>query len=313
MNCPTCKTSNENDSRFCLECGRPLENGPEASPARTKRTYLFILLLIPVLALAAGVGYYKYFLPQGIAAVVNGEEIRLSELDAEVLRTAASVQPSDSRLRYQVLNSLITERLVLQEAGKADMAVTKEEVAAALAAARTASGQSEAEFGQQAAVRYGSRKNFEEIFSRRLLVNKFISEKVIPTNADVRTSRLALERWLQDRSAAASVRITLAEQWSGAGCGCCANKAEAGTEARAAKAGCPMEKAGAAAAPAVSAEPANAEKASAAGLRYWHQKHGNDAVAAKVTDFGCHMQVDILKDAKIIGSLRYQSGAISEL
>jgi hypothetical protein len=52
--------------------------------------------------------------------------------------------------------------------------------------------------------------------------------------------------------------------------------------------------------------------ASEAALRFWHQKHGNDPVSTKVTDFGCHMQVDIVKAGKLVGSLRYQAGAISE-
>ena len=303
MNCPTCNTMNDNDSRFCEQCGKSLESGSAAGAAKPRKAYLYALLLIPVLLLAAGVGYYKYFLPQGIAAVVNGEEIRLAELDAEVARTTGLA--ADSKLRYQVLNSLITERLVLQEARKAGVTLSREEFAASLTAAQTASGQSGAEFDRQIAERYGSRQNFEELFSRRLLVNKFFAEKVVPANADVRTSRLALDRWLQDRSAAASVRITLAEQWSGAGCGCCANKAEAATST--ASGNSTAEKTG------PSAALSRADMASEAALSYWHQKHGNDTVSTKVTDFGCHMQVDIVKEGKIIGSLRYQAGAISEL
>jgi hypothetical protein len=61
-------------------------------------------------------------------------------------------------------------------------------------------------------------------------------------------------------------------------------------------------------------EATDAGKAAAdAGLRYWHAKHGSDAVTARFTDFGCHVQVDIVKNEKIIGSLRYQDGNISEL
>jgi hypothetical protein len=50
----------------------------------TTRAYFFALLLIPVVALATGLGYYKFILPDGIAAVVNGEEIKHSELDSAV-------------------------------------------------------------------------------------------------------------------------------------------------------------------------------------------------------------------------------------
>ena len=34
--------------------------------AKTRKVYLYALLLVPVLVLAAAVGYYKYFLPRGL-------------------------------------------------------------------------------------------------------------------------------------------------------------------------------------------------------------------------------------------------------
>jgi hypothetical protein len=36
-------------------------------------------------------------------------------------------------------------------------------------------------------------------------------------------------------------------------------------------------------------------------------------VTARTTDFGCHIQVDIVKENKVALSLRYQDGAISEM
>ncbi len=58
----------------------------------------------------------------------------------------------------------------------------------------------------------------------------------------------------------------------------------------------------------------DAGKAAAnAGIQYWHAKHGPDAVTAQFTDFGCHIKVDIMKNEKVVSSLRYQDGNISEL
>jgi hypothetical protein len=54
-------------------------------------------------------------------------------------------------------------------------------------------------------------------------------------------------------------------------------------------------------------------KAADAGVRYWQEKHGGEAVTARTTDFGCHIQVDILRENKIVRSLRYQDGSISEM
>jgi len=48
-------------------------------------------------------------------------------------------------------------------------------------------------------------------------------------------------------------------------------------------------------------------------LAYWQQRNGNSPVETKVTDFGCHVQVDIVANNKIAKSLRYQNGAITEM
>ncbi|HUJ17397.1 MAG TPA: SurA N-terminal domain-containing protein [Nitrospirota bacterium] len=317
MLCPQCKIENEPDARFCSECGSAMQEGPQApSTLKTRRVYLYALLLVPVLAIAGWIGYYKYILPGGVAAVVNGETISLRELDAEAARTAGSREAVDARLRYAVLNSLITQRLVLQEARKAGVSVSREEIASTAARARSASGFDEAVFNQRVVSQYGSMKDFEQAVERGLLVNKFIEEKVIPVSADPRTGRAALDQWLQDHTAAASVRVTLAEQWSGAGCGCCGSGAGASTAPRAGSGGCRTARSGCGMAnrgAARSTDPLNAGEAADAALRYWHEKHGAEAVSAKVIDFGCHMQVDIIKDTRIISSLRYQGGSISEL
>ncbi len=47
-------------------------------------------------------------------------------------------------------------------------------------------------------------------------------------------------------------------------------------------------------------------------LRYWHARHGNEAVTTKVTDYGCHLEIDIMKNNNVIGSLVYQNGSITE-
>lgn len=49
-----------------------------------------------------------------------------------------------------------------------------------------------------------------------------------------------------------------------------------------------------------------------AGLAYWREKLGGGEAGARVTDFGCHFQVDIIRDGKAIKSLQYQNGKITE-
>jgi len=314
MLCPACKTTNEVDAEFCSECGKPMTGDVAAITAKSRRPYIFLAALVFMLALVAGVGYYKFFLPDGIAAVVNGEEIKLSEIDAAVSRMQVTRNAADSGSRYRMLTMLITQRLALQEAVKAGMQVSREEIAAAVSEARSSAGD-ESAFKQKVVADYGSMKAFEEYVQQRLLISRFIATKVVPPNADPQTARAAVDQWMQNISEKASVRIALAEQGpdSGAGCGCC-NKKET-TAVQPNKQACARPVAVAVASENTAPQTVVQDKTKAAqdaALAYWRKKHGPDAVTAKVSDFGCHMQVDIVKNGNVIGSLRYQNGNISE-
>lgn len=304
MQCRDCGSTNEADAAFCGQCGKPVAGEDEKASSRQRKAYVYALLILPVLLLAAALGYYKFFLPAGVAAYVNGEEIKLSELEAELsqIRNAQGAAPdgaASAGLRYQVLNRMITERIALQEAKKAGFEASRAEIADAAAGMRRSSGLGEAAFADAVAARYGSARAFEQKLERDLLIRKCIAGRVVPPGADPVSARAAVDRWIQSISRSASVRIALAEQWSATGCGCCSGGASPSA----------MQKT---AGPSGSPSPAGA-KAADAGVRYWQEKHGGEAVTARTTDFGCHIQVDILKENKVVRSLRYQDGAISEM
>ncbi len=221
MTCPKCKKSNENDALFCTECGRPLGALQTDSVSKQRRAYFIVFLFVPVIVLAAAVGYHKFFLPNGVAAVVNGEEITLAELDSAVAHmegTPARVSPG---LRYRVLNELIAERLALQEARKAGVHISKRELDAAAVSARVASGLDEAAFRQSMISLYGSMPGFEKVLERRLTISRFLTERVIPQGSDSATASSVVNHWLQGLSGKAAVRIALREELAGPGCGCC--------------------------------------------------------------------------------------------
>ncbi len=314
MNCPNCSTQNDADAGYCSECGKLLALKPEIETGKARKPYRFIFFLIPVIFIAAGFGYYKYYLPDGVSALVNGQEIKRSELDAAVARVQAvygtssegdQAGPQARKLRYQVLNGLISERLILHEADKAGFGVSPEEVAAAASLAQKASGMDQHLFSAEVIRRYGSLQAFEEAVRRDLIVEKFISEKVLPKGVDDRTARAEVDRWVEKLRASSAVRVTLSEQWSGAGCGCCGKSRgtpaaeQGGKQQGSVLAGVPQS--------------ADGQKAADAGLKYWREKHGEEDVSARVSDFGCHLQVDIVKKGQTIGSLRYQGGNLSEM
>jgi hypothetical protein len=158
---------------------------------------------------------------------------------------------------------------------------------------------------------------FEDVLSRRFLISKFIADKVVPPGADPQKAQVAMDQWYEGVSRKAAVRIALAEQE--AGCGGCNNKTTGqppcrqdtqgpccakGTQANAGGCNRTSQK---------SRASGQTQSAADACLQYWHAKHGPDTVSARSKDFGCHVQVDIVKDNKIISSLRYQNGSITEL
>jgi hypothetical protein len=303
--CPSCNSENDADALFCAECGKSLPLRAGGPTGKKTRLYFIGLLLAAVVVLVAA-GYYKFILPDGVAALVNDEKITLAELDAAVARMGGMAGDAAEGLRYRALDELIAERLVLQEAGKAGIRISSDEAESAAREARTASGLDDAAFTSQMKALYGSTRDFQKALERRLLINRYLAERVVPRGAGPQAAAQAIDQWLRHLTARASVRIALAENLS-APCGGCR-----GQSGGPASQDCPRPgrggRAGGRAASTIAAKAAEE-----AGLRYWHMKHGPDAVSARLKDFGCHIQVEIVKDERIIGSLRYQDGIVTEM
>ena len=310
MNCGKCNTMNDNDAAFCVNCGGVLT----AAPRKGWRSYRYALLLLPVLLVAGGAGYYKFILPSGVAAVVNGEEIMLAELDNLVQpdRKGAEVSAETiGQMRYAALSELITERIVLQEARKAGVSVSDGDVQAAVQDMRAASGLDEKDFAARVMERYGSVSAFRKGLERHLIIKKFIDGTVLAGASGPAEANMRLNQWLQDSTAKAAVRVSLAEQLPASGCGCCG-----GGEPAASKQGCdPAKGAKQGCDPKAGAKQVSGQGTVArdAALAYWRNQNGNRPVETKVTDFGCHIQVDIMSNNRIAKSLRYQNGTITEM
>ncbi len=48
-------------------------------------------------------------------------------------------------------------------------------------------------------------------------------------------------------------------------------------------------------------------------LRYYQTKTKKNGADARVTDFGCHIQVDIIEKNKVVLSLTYDRGEVQEI
>ncbi len=303
MQCPSCNQGNDSDAVFCVQCGKPMA---ATRRPRSGKVYRYALLVLPVIALAIGIGYYKFVLPGGVAAVVNGEEIHHAELEAAAAReirfresaTGRSISGNEAaKIRYDVLSDMIAERIAVQEARKIGVVVPAKDIDLAVEQARRTMGMDVSAFQAYIGDRYGSAGAFAAMQERRLLVNKLVTEQVAAGISDPQQIQAAAAAWFRKVSSKAAVRISLDEQWSGTeGCACCSRGG-----------GGSLEGAGG------GLDPVVAKSAADAGIRYWQAKNGDDPVTARLTDFGCHIQVDIVKNKKIAASLRYQDGTISEL
>jgi len=320
MICSRCDANNDADALFCEQCGSVLG----AASGKSRRPYWYAVLLVPVLLLAAGIGYYRFVLPNGVAAEVNGEAITMAELEAAVRTNGnAASLPAEvqGQLRYASLSELITKRIALQEARKTGVRVSADEVQAAVETMRSASGLDNKAFAAKVVGWYGSMAVFRKSLEQTLVIRKFIDQKVTAGASGPADANNRLNQWLQNAAANAAVRVALDEQLPTSGSGCCGNgksPAKQGCDPSkgAARQGCgPAKGCGPQAGKAAGSQQTSVqgETARVAALAFWKKQNGSRPVETKVTDYGCHVQVDIVENNRIAKSLRYQNGMITEM
>ncbi len=326
MHCQECSHPNDDDAAFCASCGNPVATAPAAAPVKRRKAYLSVLFLVAVLVALLGVGYYKFILPDGVIAVVNGEELRQSELERAVERLRKAYEsnygasffegPSGAqklgRLRYSALNDLIRERIALQEARRLGIVVSDDEAAAAGQEMRKAAGMDTAAFASHVRTLYGEEEAFLDEVKRKIIIERLLAASVTGGMTDPQASQAAVNRWFQELSSRASVRIALPEQISATECGCCPPKGAAARTAGAGGCGSGCGASGTAAPTGKQADKTTEREAIKAGLAYWKKNRGAEEVTARVKDFGCHLQVDILRSGELLASLRYQNGQVTE-
>jgi len=280
LSCPDCNKVNDPEAVFCAECGTPLGTQQSKAVSKQRRVYFIALLFVPIIVIGVVIGYCKFYLPNGIVAQVNGEEIKLSELDAAAARMQHMSGETAAERRSRSLNELIAERLVLQEARKAGITVSKNEIAAAVAEACITSGLDDAAFRQAMISMYGTEVGYETYLERRLMINRLIAQKILKRSNNPQTTGPTVSQWLQNLSEKATVRVALTEQLSGPGCGYCSPRGgQPQSLDRLVGSGCAMA--------AGRQGASDSTKATEdAGLNYWHGKYGPSEVIVKRSALG---------------------------
>jgi len=318
--CVRCGKENTSEGEvYCPECGSGIRG------KNRKRLWYLGVAAVLLLLVGGGLLYGEKHgwefswdsLLRRPPAVINGEPIAWSEARERFRITRLMMEKKYGRelfagerggaylrdLERDIVERMISERLVAQEAQRLNIKVGDDRVK-----------QQMQEIGKEI---YGNWENFQAslredgisedyLFAhvRNLILRQEVKKAKAPAGVD---SDEYFGAWLaQDRRGA---KITLNEnvrlsQVSFQGAGSCCG---AGGRAGGGTGGCGTKQSG-------PLDPALKTNAGAAALEAYRQTHpAEKGLETKVTDYGCHVQVDIEKEGKIVASYSYSNGKVSEI
>ncbi len=299
--CPSCSEGNEKGTRFCVHCGNPL---PGKRIIRlTNRHVLLGALLGFILA-----GGTWYFLTGGLESKlvgkVNGEGITREEFSRKVdrlkkfyeTRYGQSLFQGEegkenlNRLKTEILDEMTTERILLQEARSAGYtSAPEEEIVKYVDAIKKQKGMSEVDLQKMTG---GSIEDLKEELRREWTISQFIEKAVL--KGDQTNAEQLFGQWLAQAKAKAKIETY-----------------EKLKPVYAAKASCCRSGCGGGRAQPL--DPKIEQEAKTKALEYYEKKTQKKGADAKVTNFGCHIQVDIIEGGKIVVSLTYNQGEVQEI
>ncbi len=319
-------------SNNCLRCGKETGERELYCPVcqaawggrKPKRIWVVSLVFSGVLLLLAGMllwhggvslgGFIPPTFAPNPAAVINGESISQADYTARLQSTRRILERQNGSnlfageqgkslfeyLRAQVLEEMVEEKLVDQEARRLGIQVSEQSI--------------QQEIQRIAREIYGSRENFqrwmeemgvqeEELQAR--IRNHLQGEEVKRAKASRgEDPEAAFEAWLTQARQGASIEVSDEVKSRGYGLagarGCCGS----GPSSR----GC-----GGQARSGRQLDPQTESQAKKLALEAYQKVNpAEQGVTAKVTDYGCHIQVDIQKEGRVVKSYTYQDGKIFE-
>jgi len=314
----------------CVHCGKETGEGelycPECqaiSGARKPRSFWIFSILFSVLLLSltgllfwhGGISFGSLSLDSILGkpvAVVNGEPIPISDLRERVKAIRAMLERQNGRnifageqgrallgnLEQEVLDGMVEEKLVAQEARRLKIQITGEMV--------------QQELQKMGKEIYGSWEKFQARLREDGVAEEELQEHIgnLLLYKAVRAAKsspglnpeASFNAWLTQARQNAELPI----YYSGDG----------GTSSSTLLGGCCGTSGSANVGPSRPGGPvdAKAEKeAQTLALEAYRKINPSDrGITAKVTDYGCHMQVDIQKEGKVVKSYIYQDGKVFE-
>jgi len=317
----------------CVHCGKETGEGelycPEcqaiSGAKRSRRVWVFSILFSAVLLSLTGLLLWHGGLSFGSlsldsilgrpAAVINGEPITRADLQARVKNIRAMLERQYGRdlfagqqgrvllanLEQKVLEGMLEERLVSQEARRLKIQISDAMVQEEL---QKISKEIYGDWEKfQARLREeGVSKEDLQNHIRSLLLYKAVKAAKAPAGSN---PDISFNAWLiQAKQKAELVLYETGNRGSSAsllGGSCCATGGPSGGSSAPSRAGGQLD-------------PETESQAKKAAIETYQRVNPADKeVTAKVTDYGCHIQVDIQKEGKIVKSYSYQGGKAFEI
>jgi hypothetical protein len=298
--CPSCGEWNEKGNQFCIHCGNPFPR---------KKRFLFrnryVLFGAIGLILAGGIAYFLTGgLESNLVGKVNGEAITRQEFSKRLervkkfyeLRYGRNLfQGEDgrenlNRLKTDILDEMITEKILLQEAKSAGYDSAPDvEILKQVEAIKGKSGLSDDDLKQKMGISIGDLK---EELRKGWVISQFIEKAVLKD--DPQNGEAVFAQWFTKAKAKAKIETyEKLEPVLIAKASCCRSGCGGGRIQ-------PLD-------------PKIEKEAKAKALEYYEMKTQKKGASARVTNFGCHIQVDIIEEGKIMVSLTYRNGEVQEI
>ena len=317
--CDQCGSSIDPTSAHCPACG--LVTDPARQAPRKRRLlkrHGLILGLIPWFAFLLYMGYAKspYF---KTAAVVNDQRISVSELnrEAEELYRVAENQGNiltdalRARIQAAALDSLINRVLVETAAREQGIQTTEQEVSQAVSGYRAQAGlASDEDFREFIASSYGSESRFRQVFRTNQIFRSLINSSGIREDLDPVERRRQVNAWLVGLQRSSSVKILAAvPSTPGGGSGCSSGGCSSGSGSACGKGGT-----GGCSSGPKTASPELEKTAGALALEKAREELGStEGLTSKVLDYGCHVEVQVIRNDEVVRTYGYQNGRIEEI
>jgi len=299
--CPSCDGENEKRARFCVHCGNPF-------PKRIKFPFRKRYVLFGTIGLifaGAIASFSMGGLESNLVGRVNGEGITRKEFSTRVerakkfyeLRYGPNLFQGEegkgnlNRLKSDILDEITTEKILLQEAKNAGYSTAPdEEIAKQVEAIKKKYSLSDDDLKQKMGM---SIEDLREDLRKGYVISQFLEKAVL--KSDQQNGEAVFAQWFAKAKANAKIETyEKLEPVLTARASCC--RSGCGGEGRVQ----PLD-------------PKIESDAKAKGLEYYEKKTQKKGASARVTNFGCHIQVDIIEDGKVVVSLTYRQGEVEEI